>query len=433
MGSASHTAPGAALLRKSRMFSLPKPLPNPGKKNSYRLRDYRSSTSTKAYPTRQAIVSLPAYRDLGDWGLKRPFPRKTTLSTSTPVIRVNAIDSRESITDFASSADYWASLEKFREMNVAISVRRIITEYEHRNVNQRPITLPRRSVFEEETDFTYLPAHRYNVDTIDRRWKFSGPWVSRMSEGEFARYLKKNVWPRRAEFRSLLKDQLAQDLTANQQKAARDKGDTLPPPVKPQDVTDTQFMDFLRKVRRDRILSYGLTSTFLDMAPLGHPGANVSTVLLPTRGHITRSPYAKNGPPATHPSAGISYLRTHAYMENHPIYGPQRMRTPVEARVISPRTSSRKVRVSVAGFVSEPPAGNNDWNKRNPKQAMRGTDYLDTVTYGGGKDYVDVYSVFIDTAGRVVPQLNVVDEESKLIAKEMKGEKRIFEKVSHGE
>ncbi|KAF4583229.1 hypothetical protein GQ602_006373 [Ophiocordyceps camponoti-floridani] len=429
MGSVSHTSPGAAILRKSRMFSLPKPLRDPDKNTAYRLRDYRSSTSTKSHPTHQAIASLPIYRELGDWGLKRPLPRKTTLSTSTPVIRINAIDSRESITDFASSANYWASLEKFRELNVSFSVKDTLGNYVERDAYQQQPVLLRKSVFEDDIDFTYIPVGRHEFSTIDRRWKFSGPWVSRMSEGQFARYLKKKVWPRRAEFRSLLKDLLAQELTANQNKVAREKGDDLPPSVTPQDITDEQFMEFLRKIRDDRILSYGFTSRFLDMGPLGHPSTSFARLLMPTRGTLTRSPYSKHGPPCTHPSAGMSYLRTHAYMENHPIYGPQNMRTPVEVRIVSPKTGSRKLRVGVAGFVSEPPRGNNDWNQRVPKQPSRGTDYLDIVTYGGGKSYVHVEAAFVDSLGRILPLLGAADEESKLIAKEMKGEKRIFEKV----
>ncbi|PFH57772.1 hypothetical protein XA68_14581 [Ophiocordyceps unilateralis] len=420
MGSHAAMSPGAALLRSSRMFSLPKPLPDPHTVK-LRSREFGSPTMTNPYPTHQSIASPPAHRELGDWGLKRPFPRKTTLATSTPLIRVKQVDSRESVTDFASSADYSISLEKFRELNVPLYV--AIDQNPNFNQEKTDNRLY-RSVFEEEMDFTHVPPGGDSTDVIDKRWKFEGPWVSRLNEQEFSRYLKEKVQPRRAEFHALLKDLLAQELTATRTQAAREKGNELPPPVTTTEITDEEMMEFIRKIRHDRILSYGLTSSFLDMGPLGHPATGLADILLPTRGFLTKSPYAKTGPPRSHPSAGISYLRTNAFTENHPLYGPQRKKIQVEARIVNPKYKSKRAKLGIGGFVVEAPRGVNELNSRQKPQhpdLLPGIEYLDVLSYGGAKAYVDVQMAVLDSMGKVVLQITETDRVAQLVAMEMKG------------
>ncbi|RDA88748.1 hypothetical protein CP532_4109 [Ophiocordyceps camponoti-leonardi (nom. inval.)] len=424
MGSHAARSPGAALLRSSRLFSLPKPLPDPTKV-SRGGKEIGSSTKTLPHPTHQSIASPPQHRELGDWGFKRPFPRKTTLATSTPLIRVKQVDSRENVTDFSSAADYSMSLEKFRELRVPVCFREIDEE------GKRVPTslLSHKSVFERDVDFTHLPPDQNSAEMFDKRWKFSGPWVNRLSELEFDRYLKTKVQPRRAEFRALLKDLLAQDLTATQNRAARDKGNEPPPPVKVEEITKKQFTEFLRKIRYDRILSFGLTSSFLDMGPLGHPGRSLRDILLPTRGHITSSPYSKMGPPQSHPSAGISYLRTNAAMENHPIYGPQKKRTPVEARILHPKLGFSTGKLGVGGFVTSPPDGNSKFNeRRNGKLPVPGIDFLDLKTYGGGKYYVEPLLASLDPRGRIVLKVIEPSDVATLIEQERKtGSNLVYE------
>ncbi|RDA91039.1 hypothetical protein CP533_2556 [Ophiocordyceps camponoti-saundersi (nom. inval.)] len=410
-------SPGAALLRSSRMFSLPKPLPDPVHHASRMTRATGSPTLTRPHPTHQSIASPPQHRELGDWGFKRPLPRKTTLATSTPFIRVKEVDSRESVTDFHSAADYTMSLEKFHELRVPVC----INEIDEDGKSKTSSRLSLKSVFERDIDFTHMKPHQSGSETFDKRWKFSGPWVNRLNEMEFSRYLKNKVRPRRAEFRALLKDLLAQDLTADQNRVARDKGDEPPPPVTVEQITDEQFTEFLRKIRFDRILSFGLTSSFLDMGPLGHPGRSLRDILLPTRGHITSSPYSKMGPPRSHPSAGISYLRTNSFVDNHPLYGPQKEHRPVEARIVFPKVGLSRGKLGVGGFVVNPPDGNSKWNnRRNTSVPQPGINFYDVTKQGGGKYYVAPLLASLDPRGRVVVVVKDPHEEAELIEKERK-------------
>ncbi|KEY66345.1 hypothetical protein S7711_02804 [Stachybotrys chartarum IBT 7711] len=422
MGSRA-VSPGAALLRKSRMFSLPNALPEPPAMNLH-VSEHKSPTMTRASPQHQSITTPQSSREKGDWGLKRPLPLKSTMATSTPLIRVKAIDSVESITDFASAADHTLSLEKFQELRVAMSVPK-------GDARSSKFTgdLWQKSVFEEHLDFTSAPTGSNH----ERRWKFSGPWLARLTEGDFHRYLQKSVRPRRAKFRAILKERLAADISSRQSQAARDEGRAPPPPVKPKDITDAHFNDYLRAMRNDRVTLYALVSKFLDLAPLGRPIGFVQTVWPGHDDAVPESPYGKSGPPPTHPSAGISYLRTNSTMENHPVYGPQGRKAPALARVVFPRMGPSPAKLGVGGFIANAPAGDNEFNLRygrfrppGSKQVLDGINHLDTTTPGGAKAYVEPLTASVDPSGKVILQLRETHGEASLVAKEAQGISKIY-------
>ncbi|CAM1503079.1 Fc.00g078550.m01.CDS01 [Cosmosporella sp. VM-42] len=418
-------SPGGALLRSSRLFSIPKPLPEP-RSSDLHIGDHKSPTMTRQYPQYQSITSPLSSREKGDWGFKRPFPLKSTMTTSTPLIRVKQVDSIENITDFASAADHTLSLEKFQELRVAMT----IPKPKDRNGTAQRADAPTRSVFEEDLDFTDFRKGRED----DKRWKFQGPWLARMTEGDFIDFLEKKVRPKRTEFRQLLKQRLAKDLTARQNNKAMDEGSPAPPRVKVSDLTEGQFSDYVRSLRSDRATLYGLVSKFLDLAPLGQPVGIMQTFW--SGGETVESPYGKAGPPPSHPSAGISYLRTTSYMENHPVYGPQSRRTPVLSRVIYPRHAKHATaKLGVGGFVADTPQGDNEFNARysmkgartaHHKKMLAGITRLDTETFGGAKAYVDPLSASIDPSGKVVLTLREAAPESQLIAKENKGRGQVY-------
>ncbi|KAG6040936.1 hypothetical protein E4U41_006588 [Claviceps citrina] len=414
-------SPGGALLRTSRMFSVPKPLPEPPS-TSFSIGNHNSSTMTRHYPQYQSITSPLSSREKGDWGFKRPFPLKSTMATSTPLIRIKQVDCVENVTDFASAADHSLSLEKFQEMHVALTLPR-----ETEAVGSQ-LGAPRmwsKSVFEEDMDLTDPHSGR-NDET---RWKFDGPWLAIMKEGDFIQYLKKHVHPKRAQFRALLKRKLADDATVGQNKAAMESGKPLPPKIEPEDITDQQFTEYLRLLRNDRTTLYFLVSKFLDLAPLGKPVGIVEGLM---KAQVKCSVWGATGPPASHPSAGISYLRTNAYMENHPIYGPQGHRTPVLARIIYPRVTYHKAKLGVGGFVADVPTESN-FNASSPRhrivgspKPLNGIAHLDTTTYGGAKAYVEPHTATVDPSGKIILQLRQTDWEAKVIAKESKGLSEIY-------
>ncbi|KAF5018579.1 hypothetical protein F66182_9436 [Fusarium sp. NRRL 66182] len=417
-------SPGAALLRSSRLFSLPKPLPEPQSTNLH-IGDHKSPTMTRQYPQYQSITSPLSSREKGDWGFKRPFPLKSTLTTSTPLIRVKQVDSIESITDFASAADHTLSLEKFQELRIPLS----IPKGNDRSGTSVRTTMWQKSVFEEDMDFT---DHRKGR-TDDKRWKFQGPWLARMTEGQFIGYLEKDVRPKRAQFRKLLKERLTESLNSNQAKTAMEKGLAAPPKIKSSDITEDQFTDYVRSLRSDRATLYSLVSKFLDLAPLGQPVGIIQTFLSGGDKAAGESPYGKNGPPPCHPSAGISYLRTNSYMENHPVYGPQGERTPTLSRVLYPRNGPHPAKLGVGGFVADTPPGDNEFNLRNfrlkvsaNKKMLTGISHLDTTTFGGAKAYVTPETATVDPSGKVVVHLKEADSEAQLVAKEGKGRGKVY-------
>ncbi|KAF4973325.1 hypothetical protein FZEAL_9360 [Fusarium zealandicum] len=417
-------SPGGALLRSSRLFSMPKPLPEPPSTNLH-IGDHKSPTMTRQYPQYQSVTSPLSSREKGDWGFKRPFPLKSTLTSSTPLIRVKQVDAIESVTDFASAADHTLSLEKFQELRVALS----IPKANERSGTSARTEIWRKSVFEEDMDFTTSREGRAD----DKRWKFKGPWLARMTEGEFISYLDKNVRPKRAEFRRLLKERLAESLNNHKATTAMEQGNLAPAKVRPEDITEEQFTDYVRSMRSDRATLYGLVSKFLDLAPLGQPVGIIQTFLSAGENAAAESPYGKSGPPPGHPSAGISYLRTNSYMENHPVYGPQGRRAPVLARVLFPRSGPSPAKLGVGGFVADTPPGDNEFNTRHirnrvahHKKMLTGITHLDTTTFGGAKAYVDPQTATVDPSGKVVVHLREIDVESQLVAKESKGRGQVY-------
>lgn len=120
-------------------------------------------------------------------------------------------------------------------------------------------------------------------------------------------------------------------------------------------------------------------------------------------------------PPSTHPSAGLSYLRTEAVMENHPIHGPQAHRSPILSRVVRPRNAvngtDHQAKLGVGGIVTNDPitaqlsarpatrGPNNQSPTEYDPNAMAST--LDPDLEGGNKMWVHPRHAYIDQDGRI--------------------------------
>lgn len=422
-------SPGGALLRSSRMFSLPKPISDGMSTNPF-LNEYKSDTMTKPIPQHQSITSPLGSREKGDWGLKRALPLKTTMTTSTPVFRVRNVDAIENVTDFTSAAGHTLSLEKFQEMRIPITVPTTEDKFRENSIRQNAGL---RSVFEEDMDFT----DREGVTGDDKRWKFSGPWLAQMTEGDFRAYIGTEVRPKRAEFRKLLREKLAADLTARGRAEATEQGSDPPTATTPDDVTEAQFTEYLWALRHDRAVLYALVSKFLDLAPLGKPVGLMGTGIFGLENSkVPDSPYGQAGPPPSHPSGGISYLRTGAVMQNHPVYGPQSRRSPVLSRIVHPRSGATPARLGMGGFVATVPVGDNNFNvqalNRRGQQVIPGVQHLDVTSYGGAKTFIEPVAAQVNSRGRVVIKTRETSPVAQLIAKEARGEARIYDAKNGG-
>lgn len=424
MATAGRTmSPGGALLRASRMFSLPTALPPPP--GDYQAAtSYNSETATQGFPTLQTVTAPENFRQRGDWGFKRNFPMRSTARTSTPYLRIKQVDSIEHVTDFASAADHTLTLEKWQEMNIPISLPHTAADSQMPSIkmDMRP-----QSVFEDKFDFTAIDEEKIS-QSGEMRWKYEGPWLAKLTEGEFQKYIKKLVRPRRVEFRQYLRETLAPRLTQRTKLTAQEKGGAeaaqLVPAVQASDITDEQITDFLRELRNDRQMLFDLVGKFLDLAPIEPPEAlDWMGSLTPDQSKTTgpKNPYAVHGPPITHPSAGLSYLRTGAFLENHPIYGPLKEHSSIKARVVGLRNEaeSKGPKVGVGGIIASSNLAKAQF--RNTRQ-----ERFDPTVRGGSKLWVNISSAQVNSQGRVLLTVDEADSEAKMVQEEVQGEKRVF-------
>ncbi|KAL8408060.1 hypothetical protein RB594_006751 [Gaeumannomyces avenae] len=413
-------SPGGALLRSSRMFSLPAPL-KPPKNNVTTATQNLSFSATTPYPTLQTVTTPSTSRSRGDWGFKRPLPLKSTTKSSTPLIRVRQVDSSEQVTDFASAADHTLTLQKFQEMNIPV----LIPKHKRINHQNNTLNLPTTSVFEEEFDSTVMDATRARL-LRDKRWRFSGPWLAGMAEGEFENYIKRKVAPRRSEFRWWLRKDIAAEKNKMAAAEAIDAGNTDAdvPRVKPEDMSSAELTEELRKLREDRPKLFKVVGEFLDLAPI-QKGLTMPDLVQGNKvvAESLGNPYAEHGPPVTHPSAGISYLRTSAFIENHPVYGPQTDRRHVRARMLSIANTAANAKIpssgkiGVGGFVADSPP-QSKYDAPNKKNLLR----FDHTIVGGRKMHVEPHSAVVDAKGNVKINSTTGFSEATFVAKQLDGE-----------
>jgi hypothetical protein len=365
---------------------------------------------------------------VGDWGFKRELPLKTTTKTTLPLVRVKQVDSMEHITDFQSASDHTITLEKVQEMNVYFTV----PPYQDASLPGMSYP-PWKSVFEPEGDITHVKAEEAEK-TEKVRWKFKGRWLAGMTDGEFDEYLTE-VARRRPGFHAYLKKQLAAEMSEDQDKAAKEEsghGAEVAPTsaVRTKGITQQQFTDYLRSLRNDPPTLYRLVGRFLDLAPieLMEQLKKLGNFNLGKSYNIDRdSPYAAGGPPITHPSAGLSYLRTSSYLDNHPLYGPQKHHPPVQARVLTPRHNSAGFRpiLGVGGLISTGPA--KEFSDRSSTEPW-GLHTFDPSVSGGTKLYVYPDAASVDSTGNVRLRLKPnPDAMATMVHKEMVGEGDVFD------
>lgn len=281
-------SPTARLLQSSRLFSLPRPLPQPDLTSTSSTGSYRASDSaTTPYPTHQSITTPKSSLSRGDWGLKRPLPAKGTRS-STPHVRVLAQDTWDYITDFASAADHTQTVAKWNELGVPMVKGRPY------NDGQRGRGKSAMSVYEDAVDNTdpkavegpkQAPAGGLGTFGMaggsqpKQRWKFDGPFVAGMSEGEFDRYLKRAIGKRKDEWLEFVREREARSRVRNDERQARHRGTAL----KTEDIaeatqhhrpSDEELRVLMKHYRDDharhglRSQLTGLLSEFLDLPPI---------------------------------------------------------------------------------------------------------------------------------------------------------------------
>lgn len=461
-------SPTANLLRNSRLFSLPNPLPRPQVGDAFAGGTTKASeTATLPYPTHQAIATTPKSLSRGDWGLKRPLPSRSRLvQTSSPVVKVKQLDTIEHITDFDSAAGHVRTRQKFEELSIpmlrgmaamrdqiatgtsaagAFEPWSDVTSYEvDHGLDEAGKLLEaikesaKKNVDKKKaspSDYVWTPylppqddeqarVSRHNA----RRWKHDGPWVPGMSADEFTRYITKELSSRKKEFNQYLRHYVKTEIYKAQANA--DKSKDLPDNEaelelhlqkqesedylaekhkKWSTISEDQITAHLKKLRSEAAIN-PLQSTLVQRLIV--PFLRIPSIKLKdltysqeaNPGELTKYRFDDDvAPLSTHPSAGLGYLRTNAYLSNHPVLGPQSERAPVRARVIESRIASREksAKLGVAGFVTvDDRQGISE--KYTQHQLARDPAYeIDIHTPGGAKLHVLPRYASVTNDGRI--------------------------------
>ena len=394
---AGRLSPTANLLRQSRLFSLPPPLPRPSHDPFTATVLFESDTATLPYPTHAAIETTQSSLSRGDWGLKRPLPQKSMASTTTPTIRVHAIDSIDHITDYDSAADHALTLRKWQELDIPVSMDAALDRFGA----YRSFSRPAKSVFEDELNSTEASGTDEVGDK--KRWKYKGPWLAGKTGGEFQDYVNGEIKRRRPEFQKFVRKWLEGKKAASLLQAATADGKRAEAvSSKAVGVSDEELRQGIIKLRQETTDLWVLIWEFLDLpGQPPQPATHVADEMANSNGLSTAAADIDQGPPTTHPSAGLSYLRTASTVRNHPLLGPMIHPPPVQGRVLQyattsggPRTS--RVLVGVAGVVAT-----DDADKPFHENRTKDTVRFDPDVVGGSKIWVHPRRATIDSKGRI--------------------------------
>lgn len=191
-----------------------------------------------------------------------------------------------------------------------------------------PISLP----FEMKYATNVMPEHRSpfeesldNSETSKglgepgvKQYRHTGPWLAGLTEAEFATYLN-TVSRRKPELLRQLREQLVEKRIAEARKKAQDKGEDLETLASPT-ITEEDFRRYLKTLRANPTEMGPVLFKLLDLSSSpDRPNDRVANTAYEAPGtSLAAIDYAKNGPPRTHPSAGLSYSRSHALIYNHP-------------------------------------------------------------------------------------------------------------------
>lgn len=455
-------SPTANLLRNSRLFALPNPLPRPvvGETSGAGVTK-ASDSATLPYPTHQAIATTKSSLARGDWGLKRNLPaRSHLLQTSDPVLRIAQLDTIENVTDFDSAADHVRTRQKWEQMGVPLM--KGMQHMQRRDVTGAPPT----SAFEARDDTTaysaaagldesglFLAALQQNkaarekaeratgrpqqfapfkpppVDAAvhnTRRWKHDGPWLPGQSADEFMAYLSREIAKHRKLFDAYLIEFAKNEIYTTRQLAASRSGD-----LAPIDPADAHAWQAAREQQWAHITDDDVTATIKALRketandPIGSrlvqklivPFLRLPTIRFKykaynedasTRDFEKYTFDSETAPLSTHPSAGLGYLRTKAYLSTHPILGPQARPAPVPARVLQARQTAvskeHYARLGISGFVTNDQYRAAEATSSASKQAfqnVRDVETIDIDTPGGKKLLVNPQFASVSNDGRV--------------------------------
>ncbi|KAF3921311.1 hypothetical protein ABW21_db0208465 [Orbilia brochopaga] len=322
--SSKAASPTASLIRHSRLMAMPAP------RSSSHAALSDSQIYRPPYPTHQAITTPESSRHRGDWGLKRPIPRKVASS----YLRYNDIDTIQHRTTFESSHDTVITLKKWQEMGIPIKLfdqlaGRFTSAFLFDDVPS--VSLSNGSPASALSDDASSSSKSAGITAPI--WGYREKFIQHMTPGELKTFIDTKLVPRRLEFQQFAKQFEAKQkptspatttttttttTTALEQtdSEAPNPEDALPPeenaespasdiPQRLSPPSSALHPHFtaepipaeVRKMRHDSITAVNGVRAFLKI-PL------------------------RQAPMTTHPSGGLYYILDASYLENHPLLGP---------------------------------------------------------------------------------------------------------------
>jgi hypothetical protein len=284
------------------------------------------------------------------------------------------------------------------------------------DVQQAPESLP-------FTPFTPPPVDPIVHNT--KRWKHDGPWLPGMGADDFIVYLHKEISHRKKDFNAYLVEFVKNEIYTSRRLAASRSGAAPPMDISEAEAWHAEQEKSWRHITPAQITA-GIHALRKETANNPLQSKLVSKLVLP----FLKLPAIKfkhkayrqeassrdidqyffdqeSAPLSTHPSAGLGYLRTKAYIANHPILGPQASPTPVPARVIQARTTSvskeHYARLGVAGFVANDQFRSTDTSASSRANISNAQDVetIDINTPGGKKILVQPHFGSVTNDGRI--------------------------------
>ncbi|KAL8681583.1 MAG: hypothetical protein Q9186_002323 [Xanthomendoza sp. 1 TL-2023] len=247
------------------------------------------------------------------------------------------------------------------------------------------------SVFES----TYDNTEKKQDGSDTKRWKFQGPWLAGKTEGEFSQYLGKEIKQRRLDFRNFIRKRLTNEKTLDRRRKAQESGDSVGSEIK---ITEHDVDLYLKHLRRDEVRLYILIEDFLDLPISVNPKQ--------AEGTFVATMDSDKGPPKTHLSAGLSYLRTASHMTNHPVLGPMEEEPPVKARILRPQVTNAVVKhycalLGIGGVAADDVTMRTAFKLNDRPVTQPGIQRFDADTEGGAKLWVLPDRASIDPHGRL--------------------------------
>lgn len=278
---------------------------------------------------------------------------------------------------------------------------------------------------------------RHNLPEEQKRWKSKGPWLAGMTEDEFQRYLGSlRSSKHRQGFLKFVSNVVRQEKRkAEEARVQQERG------ITDEDIAEIEAASELRAGELEAVMKTlregedgrigfpspiaNLLREYLDLPGFskgkedGQQAADRPAILQSSISQLEQAVRDMDiqPPPVTHLSAGLSYIRTKAYLENHPVWGPQIHHTPVEARVVRPTIGGpnpgdkKNFFLGVGGFVTTDPAASVPNNFKDLNGGPTPTENLQDVD-GGTKVWVKADRAYIDTEGRVHIQYEKAQSEA---------------------